>query len=399
MAGRDPWLDNAKMALVTLVVVGHAWVLAPPGPLRDHLYDFLYAWHVPAFVMVTGFLSKSFAYTRRRWWMLVRTVVVPYLVFEAAIAVFRIYVGGEQLEDLFADPHWPMWYLAALFFWRVMTPPFKAMPTPVALGVALAASLVAGLYFSDLLDLARVFGLLPFFVLGLKATPERLELLRARGVAWVAVGVFAVIAVLTRFTDAIAETEWLYYRARYDELVASDAEAFAIRAGVLLVGLLGALSFLALVPRVEGWFTRMGTYTLVVYLFHGFVVKGADYAGLDEWAVDHAGLALVLTTVGGLALALFLAWRPVASVLTELVDPFGYAERHAKRAVTLAEVVEVVQETPVQLMDNDLADPAVVPEVPTPEEVARAEAIPPTVQPEPATPAGGTTLAPGDERS
>jgi len=391
MARRDPWLDNAKMALVTLVVVGHAWTLAPPGPLRDHLYDFLYAWHVPAFVLVTGFLSKSFAYTRARWWMLVRTVVVPYLVFEAGIAVFRTYVGGERLEDLFADPHWPMWYLAALFFWRVLTPPFKAMSTPLALAVAVAASLVAGLYFSDLLDLARVFGLLPFFVLGLKATPERLELLRARGVAWVAVGVFAVIAVLTRFTDAIAETEWLYYRARYDELVASDTEAFAIRAGVLLVGLCGALAFLALVPRVEGWFTRMGAYTLVVYLFHGFAVKGASYAGFDAWGVDHAALALVLTTVGGLALALLLAWRPLAGVLTDLVDPFGYAERHATQAVTLAEVVEVVQETPVQLLGNDLADATVVPEIPTPQEIARAEAA---LQPEPATPAGGVPLAP-----
>ena len=26
---RDPWFDNAKMALVVLVVVGHAWTLLP----------------------------------------------------------------------------------------------------------------------------------------------------------------------------------------------------------------------------------------------------------------------------------------------------------------------------------------------------------------------------------
>ena len=28
--------------------------------VNDHLYDFLYAWHVPAFVFVTGYLSRSF---------------------------------------------------------------------------------------------------------------------------------------------------------------------------------------------------------------------------------------------------------------------------------------------------------------------------------------------------
>ena len=54
-AARDPWFDNAKMALVTMVVVGHAWVLLPESVTRDHLYDFLYAWHVPAFVFVTGY--------------------------------------------------------------------------------------------------------------------------------------------------------------------------------------------------------------------------------------------------------------------------------------------------------------------------------------------------------
>ena len=78
-----------------LVVVGHSWVLLPDNAVTDHFYDFLYAWHVPAFVFVTGYLSRSFAYTRARMWQLVRTVVVPYVVFECALALFRVYVGGR----------------------------------------------------------------------------------------------------------------------------------------------------------------------------------------------------------------------------------------------------------------------------------------------------------------
>ena len=133
---RDPWLDNAKMALVTLVVVGHAWTLLPDSGVTEHLYDFLYAWHVPAFVFVTGYLSQKFAYTKVRMWQLFRMVVVPYLVFECAIALFRVYVGGEELNDLFRDPHWPMWYLAALFFWRLLTPIFRPMWGGVVVAVA-----------------------------------------------------------------------------------------------------------------------------------------------------------------------------------------------------------------------------------------------------------------------
>ncbi|MEJ7796686.1 MAG: acyltransferase family protein [Nocardioides sp.] len=306
---------------------------APRVEVDAHLYDFLYAWHIPAFVFVTGYLSRGFAWTGTRLWQLFRTVVVPYVVFECAFALFRIYVGGEKLEDLFTDPHWPLWYLSSLFFWRLMTPIFR--PLPGAVVVAVGLSLLAGLWLGDTLDLARVFGLLPFFVLGLKAMPDRLETLRARWAQVTAVAVLAVILALTWGTDRWAATEWLYYRAQYDELGTSDLHAAAIRSTLLVIGAAGAFAFLALVPRLGGWFTRMGAATLVVYLFHGFFVKGAEYAGFEGWATGYPLLSLLITTTVSVLLALLLAWRPVSSRLEDLVDPFGYAERHTRDAVAL----------------------------------------------------------------
>jgi len=334
---RDPWFDNAKMALVLLVVVGHSWTLLPHTVVNDHLYDFLYAWHVPAFVFVTGYLSRSFTWAPQRMWQLVRTVAVPYVVFEGALSLFRIYVGGEQLRDVFQDPHWPMWYLSALFFWRLLTPVFTRMPTAVAIAVAVGTSLVAGIYAGDTLDAARVLGLLPFFVLGLTATRERLERLRAPWVRNAALLVFLAIAVVTTWTDQLAQTEWLYYRSQYGELDVAEGRALLTRAVLLLIGTLGAWSFLALVPRINGWFTRMGAATLVVYLFHGFVIKGVEYAGYTGWAGDHVALSLVVTTLAAAALALVLALPAVARVLNHAVDPFGTAEQHVKEAVRLAD--------------------------------------------------------------
>ena len=60
---RDPWLDNTKMALVTLVVIGHSMGLSRPRTCSHWLYDFLYLWHIPAFVFISGYLSKSFEWT------------------------------------------------------------------------------------------------------------------------------------------------------------------------------------------------------------------------------------------------------------------------------------------------------------------------------------------------
>lgn len=338
MSFRDPWLDNAKMALVVLVVVGHVWTVLPSDGMAARPYDFLYAWHMPAFVFVTGYLSRSFDYTRGRMWRLVRTVVVPYVLFECAMALFRIHVGGEELDGLFADPHWPMWFLAALFFWRLLTPVFRPMWGGFAVAVLL--SIGAGLWAGDTLDMARVLGLLPFFVLGLKATPQHLEWLRGLLPKVAAVAVLVGIWLLSAHTDEWASTEWLYYRAQYDEFAMSDARAAATRLVILGIGIAGTFAFLALVPRIGGWFSRMGAATLIVYLFHGFAVKGMEYAGVDTWTAEHPWTGFLTVTAGGLALALLLAWHPVAVRLERFVDPFGLAERRMTDAVALAAVAE-----------------------------------------------------------
>lgn len=356
---RDPWFDNAKMALVLLVVVGHSWTLLPREGAVSHLYDFLYTWHIPAFVLVTGYLSRSFSYTPQRVWQLVRTVAIPYVVFETALALFRTYVGGEHMRDIYQDPHWPMWFLSALFFWRLGTPVFKALPTLVAMPVAVAISLAGGLVGDRTFDLFRILGLLPFFVLGLKATPSALERLREPWVRNLALLTFLALAVATTWMDQIVgSTDWLYYSYGYRDLGVGAIHGMLERAGLLVAGLLGALAFLALVPRSRGWFTRMGAATLVVYLFHGFFIKSALYAGYQGWADDHGSIALLVTTAGAATLALLLATPRVAQVLNHAVDPFGTAERHVQEAVELADAPAHAEQIAVALEQATTAEPA-----------------------------------------
>jgi fucose 4-O-acetylase-like acetyltransferase len=333
---RDPWFDNIKMTLVTLVVVGHSWTLLPHNAVNHWTYDALYAWHVPAFVTITGYLSRSFAWTPARLWALVRTVAVPYLLFEAALAWFRYRVGGVTLDDLFADPHWPMWYLSALFFWRLMTPAFLQLPKPVALGVAIGISLTAGVWAGNILDLARIFGLLPFFVLGLLLTDREWGWLRPRSVEPYAVAGLCLVLAFAWFADGRIATEWYYYRSRYDLLATSDLEAAAIRAILLCVGLVGTASCFALVSRARSWFSTLGAATLVVYLFHGFFVLSAQYEGFPDWAARHGLLSFAVTTAAAVALALLLASPPVARVLEVAVDPIGWLDQRRRRLLRLS---------------------------------------------------------------
>ena len=324
---RDPWFDNAKMTLVVLVVVGHSWTLLPSDDaLQSWLYNFLYAWHIPAFVIVTGYLSRSFTWTRSRLWSLVTTVALPYVLFEGLYALFRHEVGGVQFARLWANPHWPMWYLSALFFWRLMVPIFNRLPAKVV--VAVAISLLAGLYATDLFDNARIFGLLPFFVLGLKMHEGHWTLLRSRRARWWGLGALVVLLVLARYSDSWFETEWFYYRTRYDALDPDNLRALVIRMALLLSGLVGAFAFFTVVPRGRSWYSALGSATLVVYLLHGFGVLGAEFAGYPGWAEDHMPWAMLLATACAVAVALLLAWAPVSRRLNWLVDPVGSLRRH-----------------------------------------------------------------------
>lgn len=326
---RDPWLDNAKMVLVTIVVIGHMIVLMPSGPdypldVKSRAYDFIYYFHIPAFVMLTGYLSKRFSYTRRHLGSLLGTLVLPYIVFSWLMVQFRHVVGGEPLLDpIWTNPRWPMWYLIVLVWWRLLTPLLRLHWAMVP--ASIAVSLVAGSTNQELFDLNRTLGLLPFFVIGLHLRPEWLALVRRR-YAWVAgLAVFAGIWWLTTRTDDYWSTQFLFYRASYAELGVSLNEGMWIRARLILVALAGTAAVLSWVPHRRSFLSTMGAYSLVVYLCHGFVVRYLEYQDYQDEMPGSGYRALAVTVALAVALALFLAWTPVARVLNLLVDPIGSA--------------------------------------------------------------------------
>ncbi|RYU15772.1 hypothetical protein ETU37_01260 [Nocardioides iriomotensis] len=323
-SSRDPFFDNAKLLLVTLVVIGHAWVMMPDAPSSFPAYTFLYAWHVPAFVIVTGYLSRSFRFTRPHLRKLVTTVVAPYLVFETLLATFRIVIGKESMgSPLYIDPHWPMWYLAVLFLWRLAKPLLLRVPKPLV--VAVVVSLLGGLVESDVLDISRATGLLPFFVLGLVLTREHFDRLAETRVRVWAFAALVLAFVVSAVVAKPMNVEWLYWRSSYAAMNATVWEGFAGRLGMILVAGALALAALSLMPRSYRWFTPLGAASLVVYLCHGFFVKAAQYAGVGGLVEHDEVTAFVLITGAAVLLALALAATPVARRLNKLVDPISTA--------------------------------------------------------------------------
>ena len=193
---RDPFFDNAKFLAIVLVVIGHAW-----PPLRDEsrfvaVADlWVYAFHMPLFILLAGYFSQRFSLGSRKARKLITSVAIPYIVFEVTWPLFGWLAGGNELDFHLLNPDYAAWFLIALFCYRLSTPVWQQVRWPLALAVAI--SLLSGM--EDLpsaLGMSRMLGFLPFFVLGLLLRPEHFAWLRQPKVRVAAVALLAGAAMV-----------------------------------------------------------------------------------------------------------------------------------------------------------------------------------------------------------
>ncbi|MEU1091009.1 acyltransferase family protein [Streptomyces sp. NPDC005892] len=321
---RDPYFDNVKYLAIVLVAVAHAWepVMGDNRALRA-LYMIIYTFHMPAFILVSGYFSRSFDASPARMKRLVTGVVVPYVVFETAYSLFRRYAGGEPDAPItLLDPLFLTWFLAALLIWRLTTPLWRTLrhPLPVALAVAALASVCPGI--GDDLDLQRVLQFLPFFVLGVLARPEHFTWVRRRQVRLLSLPLFAGALVFAYAVAPHMKLDWFYRGDSAQEIGAPWWSGVMMTLLMFGCALLLTAGFLSWVPARTTWYTALGAGTICGYLLHGFLIRGAEYTGLiDEnaWLSGPAGLLLV--SVIAAAAVTLLCTPPVRRVMRFATEP------------------------------------------------------------------------------
>ncbi|WP_449349947.1 acyltransferase family protein [Streptomyces shaanxiensis] len=323
MAERDAFFDNAKYLAIVLVAVGHAW-----EPLRDGsravsaLYLLVYAFHMPAFIVVSGYFSRNFDASPGRLRRLVGGLVVPYVVFETAYTFFTRWTDGVPDRPVsLLDPLYLTWFLVALFVWRLSTPVWQRLrqPVPVALAVAMLATLSPSI--GDGLDLQRVLQFLPYFVLGLCLRPEHFQLVRRRAVRLAAGPVFALALVLAYVAVPRMSAAWLYHRDSAQELGGPAWSGPVMTLVAFGCSLVLVACFFALVPGRRTWFTVLGSGTLYGYLLHGFLVQGSRSWGWygPAWVHQPLGVGLVALVAG--VVVTVLCTPPVRRALRYVVEP------------------------------------------------------------------------------
>ncbi|MDH6237612.1 acyltransferase family protein [Cryobacterium sp. CG_9.6] len=327
---RVPLWDNARWITVTLVVVGHAILkLIGESDTAYAMYLFIYAFHVPVFVAVSGYFAKSDPPGTRQLKRLLTDIIFPYVIFETVWTCIRWVLGGTFRLD-YSTASWTLWFLLALVLWRIILPYLVLLRYPLLISIVL--SLGAG--YSDSIDstfaLSRTIGLLPFFVFGWKLRQWQLtdRWLRLRtldvwkwrtGALALFTSLYLLIAINIELLRTLKIRFFLLYDDGYSLFGYPQFWAGGVRLGFVLLTFALILAFLMLIPRRETWFTSLGAATMYIYLLHTFVLFPLRETGILDgpqpaWVLP----ALIVLSV---LISVVLSLPPIRRIFQPLVEP------------------------------------------------------------------------------
>jgi fucose 4-O-acetylase-like acetyltransferase len=283
----------------------------------------VYAFHMPAFIVISGYFSRGFDMSPAKVKRLVTGVLVPYLIFQVAYVYFQHLAEDAPPEPLsLLNPWYLNWFLAALFLWRLTTPIWKLIRRPVL--VAFAIAIIAAMT-PDIgvdFDLQRVLQFLPFFVLGLHMKAEHFELVRRTWVRVAAVPVFAGAIAFAYWAAPRVDGSWLYRNSAVQDLHAPLWSAPVTTLALSGCAAVLTACFFAWVPRRRVWFTALGAGTLYGYLLHGFLIKLSRWwEWYDAYAWIRGPVGQVVVTVLAAVVITALCSTPVRRLFRFAMEP------------------------------------------------------------------------------
>lgn len=319
---RYAFLDNARFWVMLMVVIAHPMYHFISLSSGRAIYYWLNLLMMPAFAMVTGYISRNFSGTPKEIQRTVSTLVIPYLLIEPLFQVMTRHYTGKPDPYTLLGPKWVAWWLAALFVWRFSTPIWRHMRHPIL--VSILISLLSPLTeVPNVISMPKVLGMLPFYVIGMFLTMEGMEKLAQLRFRIASAAFLLAVAVACALYSTSWDVSWTKWRHRYDEaaLHATVVEGLALRSLLIAVGVLMSLAVISLASRRESWMTRFGQRTLYCYLLHGFIVFFLLHeTHVFPTLVAMGGTGVAFTVAAAVVVALLLMTKPVAVAFRPLFE-------------------------------------------------------------------------------
>jgi fucose 4-O-acetylase-like acetyltransferase len=323
MKNRNYYFDNAKFILIIFVVLGHLL----NSFIDDHdgieaLYKTIYSFHMPAFILVSGFFAKGY-YKPGYLEKLTKKLLLPYLIFQMIYTIFYYFLLNKTTLsfDLF-NPQWSLWFLISLFCWNIMLLGFAKFKPLTGIALSLIIALLVGYvdWISNYLSLSRTFVFFPLFLIGYQLKIDHIKRLFSPSVRIIAL-LCMTLVFISFYLSPDFNYKWLLGSKPYSDFETATIISMFKRLGIFTVCIIMVFSFLAFIPRKQHFFTKWGQQTLYVYLLHGFLIRiFRESDAVNSFSALESFVLLIVVAVMAVIIPCFLSTKFVQLLAQPFIE-------------------------------------------------------------------------------
>lgn len=309
--------DNAKFLLIYFVVLGHvAADFETSSSFLSGIHYFIYIFHMPAFLFLSGLVSKK-NIKNARYEKALNYLILYFFMKLFRFLVYRICLGRNNGFSLFTEDGVP-WFALTLFFYYVITIAIRNWAPVHGIVVFTLLGVMAGYdsQLGDFLSGMRLFTFYPFFLMGYYTSIEGLQ----KMVENKKVKIVSALVVLSMLWISFSPMDkpsvsFLKGKASYEAMELMPYGGL-YRGVYYIIVMLVIVCVLALVPGKETVVSRWGKRSIQVYAFHFPIVKiMTDRLGVESfcarvWPEHYTLLVPILALVLTIILSLGI-WEPL----------------------------------------------------------------------------------------
>ena len=319
---RDYLFDNYKALLIFLVVVGH---FIEPATGNNVFFNglkwIIVSFHMPAFIFISGYFSKKTLSISN----LMQKLAIPYLVYEIIYYCLYTFILHKDTGLYLDYPKFTLWYLLALFAWRVVTPFFKKIPhymlISIIAGLVIGCTSIKGNY----LSIGRIVFFYPYFLAGTCFHRESIARLRTHNWRIKSAVITAVISLLVLTGPLLFDyqAEIFYGRYNYDALSQGNLEGVLCRLACYAIGFILTYLIMALIPERKTCYSYIGTRTMAIYLFHGLICASVKHVSsvLKHANTVEESVAVILVCIALTVILSAPAFTSFTNAVTRISIP------------------------------------------------------------------------------
>lgn len=283
---RIPWFDNIKGLLIFLVVFGHLIEIyrgLEGNESVKYLYDIIYFFHMPLFIMISGYFFRPNKFERI---MQLLGVFIIWQILNGVISHFiheQTFVSLTPESRIFSifDPYWTLWYLLGIIVWSIITPYILKLKYPLLISLMMAILISYTENVTSWFSLRKLINFYPYFLIGYVLADKKIIRLLTdvskrkyiRSTALLTIVSFLV--GMTYLTTMPKGTEVLFMRESFSYFGWSFLKGSTIHVVMYFAVTILSLSLLVFVPMRKNLplFSKLGEYSLYIYLLHTNIVR------------------------------------------------------------------------------------------------------------------------------